>query len=169
MIDFNNCITQCLCKIFINIFAVVFLEFIHRFFFHTWGNPHGHSAALLGSSGVVSDLSSKIPRWSTWCSTGVLPFWGSHSSGLVWTLRGTILLNAIPWAVVQVRGDPRTSSAWWLLWPARAAQGCPSPRDEKLSSSPTLSAPLRADCEKLPLAPQHRFNNWRGTQTLANR
>ena len=129
------------------------------FFFFMWGNPHGHLAALLTSGGVVPDLLTKTPRWPTWRLAGLprdlfrtaagallrlLPFWGSHSSGLVWPLRGATPFNAISWA-----GGLRR-------------QGRPSARDPtrvKSSLCPLLCEhyffSIGADCEEFLLPSQH--------------
>ena len=62
---------------------------------------------------------------------------------LVWALGGTTLLNAIPWAVVQVWENPRSSSACRPLWPPRVVQGRLSARN-----------PARVGCShRLPLCP----------------
>ena len=90
-----------------------------------------------------------------------------HSGGflhrLVRTLGGTTRLNAIPWAVVQVWGDTRNSSACRPLWPP-AAHGRPSARNPTrvgcsyLLSLCTLlyehySFAIWLDCEELLLPP----------------
>lgn len=101
-------------------------------FFYTWGNPRGHPVALLESGGLVSDLSTKTPRWPAWCSTGFPPGPLSNccrstpaSSSILREpfLRNLDIERGHPqWAVVQIRGDPRTSSARRPLYPRREAQ-----------------------------------------------
>ena len=69
--------------------------------------------------------------------------------------------------------------AWRPLWPLRAAQSHPSPRDSRRmrSAHPLPFCPLLCeyyffaigtDREERLLPPQHRFYDWRGGQTLAN-